>query len=126
MLSKISVSTTLATQQYYDLDVHATANLYFDKIVYFFNCFRECICPHAESYFDKFQCLVFMLQKLFSVVQNDSLKDSVDGPMMQELLLGGHLYLQVMETTAEGEYSVHFSRLLSSPVLKFSTDFSKV
>ncbi|CAH0385289.1 unnamed protein product [Bemisia tabaci] len=58
---------------------------------------RECICPHAESYFDKFQCLVFMLQKLFSVVQNDSLKDSVDGPMMQELLLGGHLYLQALK-----------------------------
>lgn len=36
-----------------------------------------------------------MLQKLFSVVQDKSCVEGADAVMMQELLLGGHLYLQV-------------------------------
>jgi len=47
--------------------------------------------------FDKFKLLVFMLQKLFSVAQNKSLIEGADGIMMQELMLGGHLYLKVIE-----------------------------
>lgn len=38
-----------------------------------------------------------MLQKLFSVAQNKCLVEGADGIMMQELMLGGHLYLKVVE-----------------------------
>jgi len=38
-----------------------------------------------------------MLQKLFSVAQNKCLVEGADAIMMQELMLGGHLYLRVME-----------------------------
>jgi len=38
-----------------------------------------------------------MLQKLFSVAQNKCLIEGADGIMMQELMLGGHLYLKVMK-----------------------------
>jgi len=38
-----------------------------------------------------------MLQKLFSVAQNKCLVEGADGIMMQELMLGGHLYLKVKE-----------------------------
>jgi DNA-directed RNA polymerase I subunit RPA2 len=37
-----------------------------------------------------------MLQKLFSVTQNKCLAEGADAIMMQELMLGGHLYLKVM------------------------------
>jgi len=47
--------------------------------------------------FDKLKLLVFMLQKLFSVAQNKCLIEGADGIMMQELMLGGHLYLKVIE-----------------------------
>lgn len=38
-----------------------------------------------------------MLQKLFSVAQNKCLVEGADGIMMQELMLGGHLYLKVIK-----------------------------
>lgn len=37
-----------------------------------------------------------MLQKLFAVAQNKCLVEGSDAIMMQELMLGGHLYLKVM------------------------------
>lgn len=38
-----------------------------------------------------------MMQKLFSVVQNKCCVEGADGLMMHELLLGGHLYLQLLK-----------------------------
>lgn len=57
--------------------------------------YRHCVCIHIDDYIGKFHCLVVMLQKLFSVVQDKSCVEGADAVMMQELLLGGHLYLQV-------------------------------
>lgn len=37
------------------------------------------------------------MQKLFSVVQNKCCVEGADGLMMHELLLGGHLYLQLLK-----------------------------
>lgn len=48
--------------------------------------------------FDKFKLLIFMLQKLFAVAQNKCLEEGADAIMMQELMLGGHLYLKVLNT----------------------------
>jgi len=36
-----------------------------------------------------------MLQKLFLVAQNKSLYEGADAIMMQEIMLGGHVYLKV-------------------------------
>lgn len=38
-----------------------------------------------------------MLQKLFAVAQNKCLDEGADAIMMQELMLGGHLYLKVLQ-----------------------------
>lgn len=60
------------------------------------NCSRCFVLIHLHTDFDKFKLLVFMLQKLFAVAQNKCLAEGADGIMMQELMLGGHLYLKVI------------------------------
>ncbi|XP_060854584.1 DNA-directed RNA polymerase I subunit RPA2 [Rhopalosiphum padi] len=58
---------------------------------------RNYVLIHLNTDFDKFKLLVFMLQKLFSVAQNKCLIEGADGIMMQELMLGGHLYLKILK-----------------------------
>lgn len=58
---------------------------------------RQCVLIHLDKDEDKFNMLVFMTQKLFCLAQNGCKIEGVDSVMMQELLLGGHLYLQVLK-----------------------------
>jgi len=46
---------------------------------------------------EKFHTLVFALQKLYSGVQGKCAMESPDHVMLQEVLLGGHLYLQLLK-----------------------------
>ncbi|CAH0401706.1 unnamed protein product [Chilo suppressalis] len=52
---------------------------------------------HLDNNRDKFHALVFMTQKLCDLVQNKCKVEGADAVMVQELLLGGHLYLQVLK-----------------------------
>ena len=61
-----------------------------------------------QSNEDKFQMLVFMVKKLFCLVQDKCAVEGVDSVMMQEVVLGGHLYLQVWSLTQL--YSLDFSQ----------------
>lgn len=58
---------------------------------------KNCLLIHLDSYTDKYNLLIMMAQKLFCMVNGKSSIEGVDGVMMQELLLGGHLYLQVLK-----------------------------
>uniref|UniRef100_A0A182NE81 DNA-directed RNA polymerase subunit beta n=1 Tax=Anopheles dirus TaxID=7168 RepID=A0A182NE81_9DIPT len=53
---------------------------------------NKCVLIHLDSNEDKFNLLVHMLHKLFAVVQGRCEPESLDSVMMQELLLGGHIY----------------------------------
>lgn len=66
-------------------------------MLYISICSRSYVLIHLNTDFDKLKLLVFMLQKLFSVAQNKCLIEGADGIMMQELMLGGHLYLKVID-----------------------------
>lgn len=46
---------------------------------------------------EKFNSLVFALQKLYMGVQDKAAPESPDHVMLQEVLLGGHLYLQLIK-----------------------------
>lgn len=46
---------------------------------------------------DKVNLLVMMIQKLLTLVQGKCRAEGVDSVMMQEVLLGGHLYLQLLK-----------------------------
>lgn len=58
---------------------------------------RHCVAIHLDKPADKFHLLVFMTKKLFAFANNKCAVEGADGVMMQECLLGGHLYLQVIK-----------------------------
>ena len=58
---------------------------------------KHCIAIHLDKPLDKFHLLVFMMKKLFALAQNKCAIEGADAVMMQECLLGGHLYLQVLK-----------------------------
>ncbi|XP_044758846.1 DNA-directed RNA polymerase I subunit RPA2 [Coccinella septempunctata] len=52
---------------------------------------------HLDNNEDKFNLLIFMTQKLFTFAQDQCKNEGADAVMMQEVLLGGHLYLKVLK-----------------------------
>ena len=64
--------------------------------------FRHCIIIHLNNPLDKFYLLAFMTKKLFALVNNKCAIEGADAVMMQECLLGGHLYLQVLKEKLYG------------------------
>uniref|UniRef100_A0A182Y5R7 DNA-directed RNA polymerase subunit beta n=1 Tax=Anopheles stephensi TaxID=30069 RepID=A0A182Y5R7_ANOST len=57
---------------------------------------EHCVLIHLDSVEDKFQLLVHMVHKLFGVVQGRYAPESLDSVMMQEVLLGGHIYQNLL------------------------------
>lgn len=65
---------------------------------YFHLCLpRHCVAIHLDDPADKFHLLAFMTKKLFALANSKCAVEGTDGVMMQECLLGGHLYLQVIK-----------------------------
>ncbi|XP_057976334.1 DNA-directed RNA polymerase I subunit 2 isoform X2 [Malania oleifera] len=52
---------------------------------------RDYIFVHLDNNYDKFNLLIFMLQKLFSLIDQTSAPDNLDALQNQEVLLPGHL-----------------------------------
>nr|XP_043622134.1 DNA-directed RNA polymerase I subunit 2 [Erigeron canadensis] len=52
---------------------------------------REFILVHLDNNHDKFNLLIFMVQKLFSFIDQTSIPDNPDALQTQEVLLPGHL-----------------------------------
>ncbi|KAK2584036.1 hypothetical protein KPH14_006488 [Odynerus spinipes] len=63
---------------------------------------KRCITIHLDDPLDKFYLLVFMTKKIFAVANNKCAVEGADSVMMQECLLGGHLYLQVLKEKLYG------------------------
>ncbi|XP_053694116.1 DNA-directed RNA polymerase I subunit RPA2 [Sabethes cyaneus] len=71
---------------------------------------KTCVLIHLDNDVDKFNLLVFMMQKLFTAAQGRCKTEGADSTMMQELLLGGHLYQKLLRE--------HFSMFLNG--MKFN------
>lgn len=54
------------------------------------------ICIHVSSYEAKFDALLLMIDKLYAAVADETELDNLDSVAMQDVLLGGHLYLQLL------------------------------
>ena len=54
------------------------------------------ILVHVPDFQDKFQTLCLMIEKLYAVVANEVECDNLDSCANQEVLLGGHLYGQLL------------------------------
>jgi len=58
---------------------------------------RRSVAIHLPDNSDKFDIIVVMVKKLFSLVQGKCVAEGVDSLMMHEIVLGGHLYLQLLK-----------------------------
>ena len=54
------------------------------------------ICIHTNNYDSKFDTLVLMIDKLYAAVADEIELDNLDSVAMQDVLLSGHLYLQIL------------------------------
>lgn len=58
---------------------------------------RQVVLVHLDGFTDKADMLIFMLQKLYSLVGGECSPDNPDSPQHQEVLLGGHLYNSIIK-----------------------------
>ncbi|KAJ3117269.1 hypothetical protein HK098_006309 [Nowakowskiella sp. JEL0407] len=58
---------------------------------------RSVVCVHLKKDNEKFDLLIYMIQKLYALVAGDICQDNPDSPQNWEVLLGGHLYLMFMK-----------------------------
>ncbi|KTW26472.1 hypothetical protein T552_02953 [Pneumocystis carinii B80] len=62
---------------------------------------RKVVLVHLENNYDKFRMLIFMIQKLYSLVSGDCCQDDPDSLQHQEILLGGFLYGMIIKEKIE-------------------------
>ncbi|KAJ3090585.1 hypothetical protein HK102_003291 [Quaeritorhiza haematococci] len=58
---------------------------------------RKVVLVHLEEDRDKFNLLIFMIQKLYALVAGDCAPDNPDSPQHQEIYLGGHLIVGILK-----------------------------
>ncbi|KAJ3330285.1 hypothetical protein HDU76_006036 [Blyttiomyces sp. JEL0837] len=58
---------------------------------------KRIILVHLDKDEDKFDLLIFMMQKLYALVAGECAVDNPDSPQHQEVLLPGHLYTSYMK-----------------------------
>lgn len=62
---------------------------------------NQCVLIHLDDHNDKFNFIVLMTQKLFQCKQSKYKIENSDSVMMQEILLGGHLYQKTIKDRVE-------------------------
>ncbi|KAA8537345.1 hypothetical protein F0562_026968 [Nyssa sinensis] len=83
---------------------------------------RDYIFVHLDNNHDKFNLLIFMLQKLFSFIDQTSVSDNPDSLQNQEVLLPGHLITIYLKEKLE-EWLLKIRRLLQDEIDKNSKTF---
>ncbi|XP_052744867.1 DNA-directed RNA polymerase I subunit RPA2 [Bicyclus anynana] len=82
---------------------------------------KRCVLFHLQEYTDKLYMLVYMTHKLYDLVQNKCKVESADAVMVQELQVGGHLYLQVLKERLQNlTYVVKANLIKRAKTSKFS------
>ena len=54
------------------------------------------ICVHVPDFQDKYETMCLMIEKLYAVVAGECECDNLDSLNNQEVMLGGHLYGQLL------------------------------
>lgn len=80
---------------------------------------QDYIFVHLDNNHEKFNLLIFMLQKLFSLVDQTSLPDNPDALQNQEVLLPGHLITIYLKEKLE-EWLLRLRRLLQDEIDKIN------
>merc|ERR1719153_470003 len=74
---------------------------------------RNCVAIHLDDDESKFDIICVMIKKLFSLVQDKCVVEGADSLMMHEIVVGGHLYLQLLK-----EKLLDFQTILKTVILK--------
>ena len=74
---------------------------------------RNCVAIHLDDDDAKFDIVCVMIKKLFSLVQDKCVVEGVDSLMMHEIIVGGHLYLQLLK-----EKLTDFRTILKTVILQ--------
>merc|ERR1719244_1385562 len=74
---------------------------------------KNSVAIHLDNDDDKFNIICVMIKKLFALVQDKCVVEGVDSLMMHEIIVGGHLYLQLMK-----EKLHDFMGILKTVILK--------
>ncbi|ESW05690.1 hypothetical protein PHAVU_011G201300 [Phaseolus vulgaris] len=83
---------------------------------------KDCILVHLDNDFDKFNLLIFMLQKLFSLIDQTSVPDNPDSLQNHEVLLPGHLISLYIKEKLE-DWLQKGKKLLMDEIQKKSNKF---
>lgn len=85
---------------------------------------QKVVLVHLNDNLDKFNLLVFMIQKLYSLVAGECAPDNPDSTQHQEVLLGGFLYNMIMKEKLE-DYLASIKNILSQELRRNrSVDFN--
>jgi DNA-directed RNA polymerase I subunit RPA2 len=84
---------------------------------------KDYIFVHLDNNHDKFNLLIFMLQKLFSFIDQTSIADNADSLQNQEVLLPGHLITIYVKEKLQ-EWLIKSKRLLQDEISKKGGDFA--
>ncbi|CAA2959268.1 DNA-directed RNA polymerase I subunit 2 [Olea europaea subsp. europaea] len=76
---------------------------------------RDYIFVHLDNNHDKFNLLIFMLQKLFSLIDQTSVPDNPDSLQNQEVLLPGHLITIYLKEKLQ-DWLLRVKRLLQDEI----------
>ncbi|KAL5732556.1 hypothetical protein ACOSQ2_032248 [Xanthoceras sorbifolium] len=83
---------------------------------------RDYIFVHLDDNYDKFNLLIFMVQKLFSLIDQTSVPDNPDSLQNQEILLTGHLITIYLKEKLE-DWLQKAKKLLQDEIDKESKNF---
>lgn len=95
-------------------------------LAHFFNPFHYCfffsnyILIHLNTAKSKFDTLCMMIRKLFAFVSDGCIAETEDAISMQEVTLGGHVYLQLVK-----EKLIHTLNTLKYRILHKCNESSK-
>jgi len=73
---------------------------------------NENICVHLQDSQDKFNTICLMVDKLYSLVDNNIEPDNLDALCNHEVLLPGHLYLMILREKLEDCLSIARARII--------------
>ncbi|XP_015878970.3 DNA-directed RNA polymerase I subunit 2 [Ziziphus jujuba] len=84
--------------------------------------FKDYIFVHLDNNYDKFNLLIFMVQKLFSLIDQTSVPDNPDSLQNQEVLLPGHLITIYLKEKVE-DWLNKFKSLIQDQINDKSKNF---
>jgi DNA-directed RNA polymerase I subunit RPA2 len=83
------------------------------------------ICIHTSSYESKFNTLLLMINKLYAAVSDETEFDNLDSVAHHDVLLGGHLYMQILAENLFDALHINLRARITREIKRDSFDAQK-